>query len=142
MQESALYERRISASVPKKCGKSDAKRKVDPNAFLIDNLKAQSTGPDLFLSDNPEHSVILHVCCFAHLLNLGVDTRTDGRTLSRIIDMVGDLQLFLRKCDAISFIGKKCPALASTRWLYLVDIVEFLLERRALRNVNLLIQYQ
>jgi hypothetical protein len=37
------------------------------------------------------------------------------------------LQLLLRKREAVSFIGTKCPAFVATRWLDLVEILQFLL---------------
>jgi hypothetical protein len=42
------------------------------SAFFINNLRAQSSGLDLFLQDTPEHSTIIHVYYFAQMINLAV----------------------------------------------------------------------
>jgi hypothetical protein len=50
------------------------------SAFLIDNLRAQSSGFDLFLYNTPEHSAIIHIHCFTQIMNLAVSNpRTGGR---------------------------------------------------------------
>jgi hypothetical protein len=64
-----------------------SRTRVVINAFLIDNLRSQSTGNDLFLSNYPEYAAILHIRCFRHMLNLVVSTRRDGGTLARITDV-------------------------------------------------------
>jgi hypothetical protein len=109
-------------------------------AFLADNLKAQADALDLFLANTCEYSAIVHIHCFAHMLTLVVSRSPDGGSLSRVVGEIKALQLFLPKREAVSFIGTKCPALVATRWIYLVNILQFLRAHRTVINSYLLIQ--
>jgi hypothetical protein len=74
------------------------------------------------------------------MLNLVVSRSPDGDSLSRVVGKIKALRLFLCKCEAVSFIGTKYPALVATRWLYLVNILQFLMAHRTVINSYLLIQ--
>jgi hypothetical protein len=106
-------------------------------AFLIDNLSAQSSGLDLFLRNTSEHSAIIHVHCFAHMINLSVSNPRAGEPFCSVFEQINALQLSLRTRDAVPFLGRKCLASVAARWLYLEDILKLLLSHCAQVNSHL-----
>jgi hypothetical protein len=64
----------------------------------------------------------------------------DEDLLSLVVGEIKVLQLLLRKRDEVSFLGEECPAFVFTCWLYLVDILGFLLAHWTQTNSYLLIQ--
>jgi hypothetical protein len=116
----SLFESIVRRLMPRESSTSSPERKK-PNivicVFLIDHLKAQADALDLFLVNTREYSVIIHIHCFAHMLNLVMCRSPDGDSLSRVVGEIKALQLLLRKHEAVSFIGTKCPAFVATHWL-------------------------
>jgi hypothetical protein len=51
----------------------------------MNNLKAQASPLALFLANMREYSAIIHIHCFAHMLNLIVSRSPDGNSLSRFV---------------------------------------------------------
>jgi hypothetical protein len=123
--------------MPRESSTSGPERKklnVAVCAFLIDNLKAQASTLDLFLANMREYSAIIHIRRFVHMLNFVVSRSPDGDSLSRSVGEIKALRLLRPRRKAVSFIGTKCPAFVATRWLDLVDILQFLLAHRAVIN--------
>ena len=60
--------------------------------------------------------------------------------LQQIINSVLEISKLIRKKDAIDFIGCKCPTFSPTRWIYILDILLFLLSKRT--EINNYIQIQ
>jgi hypothetical protein len=114
----SLFESIVCRLLPRESSTSGPERKR-PNvvicAFLIDNLKAQANALDLFSANTHEYSAIIHIHCFAHMINLVVSRSPEGDSLSGVVGKVKALQLLLRKREVVSFIGMKCPAFVASR---------------------------
>jgi hypothetical protein len=72
-------------------------RKIVISAVVIDNLQAQAVGFNMFLAQNPEQvAILLHVHCFAHLLNLVMSSSRNADALSHIVARLFLLYVILR----------------------------------------------
>jgi hypothetical protein len=70
-------------------------------AFLVENVRAQSSGLDLFLQNTPGHSAITCVHCFLHMINFVVSNPRAGERFCNVLKETDALQLLLRKRDAV-----------------------------------------
>lgn len=109
---------------------------------VIDNLKAQVRGLQQFLNvfaEDPMKGSIKHIPCFAHMTNL-VFFHAAKRSpfLAKIVVDVTELVNVLRKTEARKEIGERCQSICPTRWLYLVDLMAWILQREEKINVFLL----
>jgi hypothetical protein len=77
------------------------------SALLIDNLRAQSSGLDLFLApqSTPEHSAIIHVHCLARMINLVIFSRRAGEPFYNDFE---DITFCNYYCGNVT----RCPSLA------------------------------
>ena len=104
-------------------------KKIYICGILVDNLKCQTKGLEIMkkVSDNPLFHSIYIVHCFCHLTSLVfVNTLNHNSHLSILVNSVKNIVTILRKNSAKTFIGKKCPSIVETRWLYLHDILIFI----------------
>jgi hypothetical protein len=112
------------------------------SAVVIDNLRAQAAGFAMFQAMNPQHAAIVHLHCFAHMLNLVISSPRDADCFSHLVSRLFPFHVILRKRAARTFLGKICPSLIPSRWLYMVDILDFFLQNRRQINSYLLIQHE
>lgn len=127
---------------------SDVFDKIEENrinicSITIDSLTAQVRGLKTFFQTNedPFIQILYRVPCFAHMINLVFkDLVKCSPLLSETINLVFAIVKLIRKPDTIKFIGTKCPTISKTRWLYIADILLFLLAKRDKINDYLQIQ--
>ena len=110
--------------------------------IVIDNLKAQVSGLKHFLrifAADPMKGSIKHVPCFAHMANLVfIHAAKRSPLLAKIVIDVAKLVKALRKTEVRKELGEKCESICPTRWLYLVDVLAWILQREEKINVFLL----
>lgn len=102
-------------------------------ALTTDNLPAQLKAWNTFHStnDDPFIQAIFRVPCYAHMVNLIFsDSLQLSANLNKYINSAIDIAKLARKNDAVKFIGSKCPSFSQTRWLFIVDILLYLLSNR------------
>lgn len=112
-------------------------------SLTSDSLPAQVKGWKTFLetSTDPMIKAIYRIPCFGHMLNLVYkDIVRESELLCQTISIILSIVQIIRKPQAIDFIGSKCPTVSKTRWLYIVDILLFLLDKRDKINNYLQIQ--
>jgi hypothetical protein len=96
------------------------------SSIVIDNLPAQASGLDSFLESTK--SAILHVRCFAHMTNLILENTMCQADFANLMSVLTRLQVFLRRRDSITIIGKRCPKFVRTRWFFMVDTLSFIVD--------------
>ena len=98
-------------------------------SIIVDNLKCQTKGLELMksVSENPLIKAIYIVHCFCHLTSLVfVNTLNNNSHLAQLVNSIKEIVTILRKSSSKSFIGKTCPTIVQTRWLYLHEILIFI----------------
>jgi hypothetical protein len=104
------------------------KHRVEICGIICDNLPAQVAGLRNFLSsEDGLRTGIFHIPCLNHMVNLVfVHAIKDKVFAEAIADLPGQIHL-LNKAQALEIINCHCPKLIKTRWVYLVDILGFIL---------------
>lgn len=102
-------------------------------SITTDNLRAQVNGWNTYITttDSPYLQAMYRVPCFDHMINLvfkDIIKRSD--LFSKTINKTLHILKVIRKPDCVQFIGSKCPTYSPTRWLYIVDILLFILHNR------------
>lgn len=98
------------------------------SAIIVDNLKSQTNGLEFMkeTSENPLIKNIYIVHCFCHLISLVfVNVLEHNSHLGKLVNSIKALVSILRKSSSKTFIGKLCPTIVETRWLYLYEILTF-----------------
>jgi hypothetical protein len=90
-------------------------------SVVIDNLRAQSSGLDRGVG----WSIILHVKCFAHMINLVLVNTTTNVYFAEIMDELKQAQRIFRMQTAIDAIGRKCPKFVRIRWLFMMETLAY-----------------
>lgn len=106
-------------------------------SITTDNLPAQVRGWEIFQEtiDDPFIKAVFRIPCYAHLINLVFkDAVRLSSWLAQTINSVLTIVKIIRKPEAVNIIGRKCPTISQTRWLYIVDILLFLLSNRVAIN--------
>jgi hypothetical protein len=100
--------------------------------IICDNLPAQVSGLYSFLNieDGPG-SGIIHIPCLNHAANLVFAAAIQHSVLSEITNELPDRIRTLRSKEAVAILGNHCPGLVRTRWIYLVDVLQFILRHLA-----------
>lgn len=110
-------------------------------SITTDSLPAQVSGWNDFIStsEDPLISSLYRIPCYAHMINLVfLNSTKKSIKLQQIINSVLEISKLIRKKDAIDFIRCKCPTFSPTRWIYIVDILLFLLSKKT--EINNFIQ--
>ena len=107
---------------------------IIPVAICHDRLRAQSTAVARVLSKmresvDPADCLVVDVPCLNHLLNNSFASAIEGR-FRGLIQKVGNFARVLRTRDCILRLGRKCPTAPATRWLYVTDILVFIITNR------------
>ena len=107
---------------------------IIPVAICHDRLRAQSTAVARVLSKmresvDPTDCLVVDVPCLNHLLNNSFASAIEGR-FRGLIQKVGNFARVLRTRDCILRLGRKCPTAPATRWLYVTDILAFIITNR------------
>lgn len=106
---------------------------MNVSSIIIDNLRAQTKGIEYFrqISEDPRVKGIQIVHCFCHLMSLTFTTTLKlNAHLQKLVNDVKNIITILRKADSVVFIGKKCPLIVETRWIYIYDVLEFILDNK------------
>jgi hypothetical protein len=90
-------------------------------SVVIDNLRAQSSGLDRVVGQ----SIILHIKCFAHMINLVLVNTMTNAYFAEIMDEMKQTQRLFRLQPAIDAIGRKCPKFVRTRWFFMMDTLAY-----------------
>lgn len=112
-------------------------------SITTDNLPAQVRGWKIFQEtiDDLFIKAVLRIPCYAHLINLVFkDAARCSSWLAQTVNSVLAIVKIIRKPEAVNKIRRKCPTISQTRWLYIVDILLFLLSNRIAIN-NFLQKY-
>jgi hypothetical protein len=103
-------------------------RGVEVVAVVCDNCPAQLNGVAQALLFFPDLG-ILHIPCFNHMVNL---VFTHILELSTVADRIEILRAIIAEMltdDGKTLLGRKCPNLVPTRWVYVVDVLRFIFDR-------------
>jgi hypothetical protein len=97
---------------------------------IIDNLPAQVRGLyDFFESATGINKFIIHIPCFNQLVNLVFAHLINQREWSPVFSDISTIVSFLRTRNSIETIGEKCPTPVRTRWIYIVEIIQWIYQR-------------
>ena len=99
--------------------------------IVTDGLAAQTKGLKSWINLHEDSRVkaIIHVPCLAHSMNnVFVHLYSSNEKLRSIVDSISNLIPMLRTKEALEIIGRKCPKLVKTRWLYICDILRYLID--------------
>jgi hypothetical protein len=108
-------------------------RNLEIVAVICDNCAAQVNGVAQALAFLPTLG-ITHMPCLNHMVNLVFVSALSNSNVMPRLTVVNEFIADLQSSDSISILGSKCPRLIQTRWVYLVDTLEWMLRR--LDNVN------
>ncbi|KAK8841870.1 hypothetical protein M9Y10_026822 [Tritrichomonas musculus] len=112
------------------------------SSITTDNLPAQTLGWENFKEtfDDPFIQIVYRMYCYAHMMKLVFsDVIKRSEKIREYLNNTLVIVKCIRKTEAIEFIGSKCPSQSTTRWLYIVDILLFILNNRGKINDFLLI---
>jgi hypothetical protein len=95
--------------------------------IICDNLPAQVAGLRQFLAmDNGRWAGVIHVPCLNHMINLVFSRILSITLIADVMATLPGITQALRSPAAQEIIGKRCPSIVRTRWVYLVDILGFI----------------
>jgi hypothetical protein len=100
-------------------------------SIVVDNLAAQSKGLRDFLKNSNDARIapIKHIPCFCHTISLVfTNSVTKCAHVSSLVDDVIQWQTTLRTRFSTSILEKKCPLVPRTRWLYLTDVLAYIVQ--------------
>ena len=106
----------------------------------LDHLPAQAKGliECLNTSPHPLAKSISIVFCLAHAINLVfIHCLKNSSLFGDLIQQIIAIIPILRTPKAIQLIGLKCPLAVTSRWLYILDPLRFILKHR--NTINLLL---
>ena len=120
--------------------------KIIPVAVCHDRLRAQSAAIDQVLrqmreSGDPADSLVVDVPCANHLLNTSFASAIKGRFRTLIHEVEQFAQL-LRTRECVLSVGRKCPVAPATRWLYITDVLAFIISNRHAIQKYLMERYE
>lgn len=112
------------------------KPNIQPVAIIADQQSAQVKGICELITSHPSPLIkgIIHLPCVAHLTNLIYTEILANQAYFPYLQAVDDLIKFCRTNIVAKQIGKMCPTLVKTRWVYLSDVLEFFEEH--LETIN------
>lgn len=91
-------------------------------SIIHDNFAAQSNAVDTVIEEREE--IILDVPCFNHAVNLVfVNSMSHSEDLKSLVDLVLSFQQLFKLA------GICVPSVPKTRWLYVVELIDFVLTR-------------
>jgi hypothetical protein len=99
-------------------------------AIICDNCPAQINGVAQALIFH-QNLGIRHIPCLNHMTNLVFTHILRESVVSQRMEILNDVITDLRSEKGIEILRRKCPTLVKTRWIYAVDVLRFILCRRA-----------
>ena len=105
--------------------------------FIGDGLQAQVNAlsgmhADSLQNRTPEFRAVFFMPCFLHKINLIVPHSVSKyKWFAEVVREYHQLTILLRKQAARSELKQLCPLLVKTRWVYLYDVVAFLVKHEA-----------
>ena len=99
-------------------------------AICHDRLPSQSSAISKVISNIKQHNKIIpitDVSCLNHLIhNSFLGALNNCSEFRKLISQIDEFVPLLRKRDAVAFIGKKIPNPPKNRWIYIEDVLSFL----------------
>ena len=111
---------------------------VQVSSVIVDQLPAQIKGLNLFIESSNSTAIksIIIVPCICHLTSLMLSTSI--HTNARINEIVKEIEQFtvtIRKPSVVKYLGSKCPKIIPTRWLYIVENLNYILNHQEELNI-------
>ena len=100
---------------------------------ITDQLPAQTRGLHNIIekSTNRLISSIIIIPCFCHLMNLVLSTAIkQSQSMQNLITEIQFITIQLRNTKVSRWLGRLCPRLINTRWIYVYDSLKFILENK------------
>ena len=110
-------------------------------SIITDGLRAQKSALREFIdeSDDQQVKTIIPLHCLAHVTQLVfTDTLKQSAHAKHVITEISDLAVALRKSRVVQELGETCPSTCPTRWLYVIDILQWLFRREDKLNAFLM----
>jgi hypothetical protein len=102
--------------------------RIEICGIICDNLPAQVAGLREFLSsEQGQARGIMHVPCLNHMINLVLTHVIKDAVFSDRIKNLPQVIRVLNKPESIEMVGRRCPKIIQTRWVYVVDVLGFIL---------------
>jgi hypothetical protein len=106
----------------------DATVSLEICGVVCDNLPAQVVGLQHFLASDDGHwAGIMHVPCLNHMANLVFSHVIKETVFHQVAQALPDIVRSMNSRPVVEIIGKQCPKIIRTRWVYLVDILGFII---------------
>lgn len=115
---------------------------IEPVAIIGDQLPAQVKGICNVIKNGESNlfKSIIHIPCISHISNLVYGEILALEEFEPYLKEIDDLINFCRNIEIATQIGKYCPTLVKTRWVYLSEVLDFfetyLYEINMLRTAN------
>ena len=114
---------------------------IEVCAITTDSLPAQVKGWSSFQdsSDDPNIKALFRIPCFAHMINLVfLNAMKKSPNLKSVVSKILEIMKIARSRECVQFINASCPSYSRIRWLFIVDVLLFLLDKR--NEINNFIQ--
>lgn len=115
------------------------------SSVTFDKLPAQMLGFKQLQSttNDPFVQAILIIPCFGHMTNnVFLELTKTNEEFKALIEQVLKTAHFIRTNSAVKFLTNKCPTISTTRWLYIVDVLLFLIHHKDNINTYIEIEHQ
>ena len=115
--------------------------RIEICGVVTDNLAAQIKGLNNWIrdSDNRLVKAVIPVRCLAHSINLAFTaTERTNCYLRDLTSEISDVVKLLRTPAGREALGRRCPSIVPTRWIYIVDVLKFFVDNR--NDINLWLQ--
>jgi hypothetical protein len=93
--------------------------------IVCDNCLAQVNGVAQALAFLP-NPAILHIPCLSHIANLVFTQAVLDALVPARIALLNEFIDDLQSPEGLAIVGRKCPTLVKTRWIYAVDVRNFI----------------
>jgi hypothetical protein len=98
-------------------------------AVVCDNCPAQVNGVAQALAFFPTLA-ILHIPCLNHMVNLAFTHALLDPIMTTRVTLLNEFISDLRSSEGLEIMGRKCPTMVKTRWIYTSDVLTFILRYR------------
>jgi hypothetical protein len=124
------YEAFFRDTVTKLTANNNGRTPLEICGIICDNLPAQVAGLRNFLSSQDGiHTGIFHVRCLNHMINLVFKFAIRTDEFVDVVRSIPELVHILNTAESVELTGRRCPRIVPTRWVYLVDVMGFILNR-------------
>jgi hypothetical protein len=95
---------------------------------ICDNLPAQVAGLRRFLESDSQWSAIRDIPYLNHMINLVFICALKFTPVAELLSILLGIIHPVKSRDALEIICRNCPTINPTRWVYLVDVLGFILK--------------